>query len=79
LRARIARDANDYEARDLLGMRLLANGDAAAGLQQFIDLLQADRNWSDGLARKRLVAAFNVLDDADLVGTFRRKMSSLLF
>jgi putative thioredoxin len=79
LRARIARDANDYAARDLLGMRLLASGDAAAGLQQFIDLLAADRDWNDGLARKRLVTAFNVLDDADLVATFRRKMSSLLF
>lgn len=79
LRARIGRDENDYEARDLLGMRLLASGNAAEGLQQFIDLLQADRNWSDGLAKKRLVAAFSVLDDADLVGTYRRKMSSLLF
>ena len=57
----------------------LASGDAAGGLQLFIDILQADRNWNDGLAKKRLVAAFNVLDDADLVGTFRRKMSSLLF
>jgi len=79
LRARIARDENDYEARDLLGMRLLASGNAAEGLQQFIDLLQADRNWNEGLAKKRLVAAFSVLDDADLVGTYRRKMSALLF
>jgi putative thioredoxin len=79
LRARIARNANDYEARDLLGMRLLASGNAAEGLQLFIDLLQADRNWNEGQARKRLVAAFNVLDDADLVGTYRRKMSALLF
>ncbi|MGH8173283.1 MAG: thioredoxin [Rhodanobacteraceae bacterium] len=79
LRARIERNPADYEARDLLGMRLLAGGDAAGGLQIFIDLLQADRNWNDGQARKRLVAAFNVLDDADLVGTFRRKMSALLF
>ena len=42
-------------------------------------MLKADRNWNDGLARKHLVAAFNVLDDAELVGTYRRKMSSLLF
>ena len=79
LRERIARDANDYAARDLLGMRLLASGDAAGGLQQFIDLLAADRNWNDGLARKRLVSAFNILDDEELVAAFRRKMSALLF
>jgi len=39
----------------------------------------ADRTWNDGQAKKHLVAAFNVLDDAELVGTYRRKMSSLLF
>ena len=42
-------------------------------------MLKADRNWNDGQAKKHLVAAFNVLDDDELVGTYRRKMSSLLF
>lgn len=79
LRARIARDPSDFAARDLLGVRLLLDGDAAGGLDQFIDLLKVDRSWNDGQAKKRLVAAFSVLDDADLVGTYRRKMSSLLF
>ena len=79
LRARIERDDADHAARDLLGVRLLVGGDAEAGLEQFLAVLKADRHWNDGLARKRLVAAFNVLDDADLVGTYRRRMSSLLF
>jgi putative thioredoxin len=79
LRARIERDPNDHAARDLLGVRLLIDGEAAAGLDQFLAILQADRGWNDGQAKKRLVAAFSVLDDADLVGTYRRRMSSLLF
>ena len=79
LRARVERDADDHAARDLLGVRLLVGGDAEAGLEQFLAVLKADRHWNDGLARKRLVAAFNVLDDADLVGSYRRRMSSLLF
>jgi putative thioredoxin len=79
LRARIERDGDDHAARDLLGVRLLVGGDAEAGLEQFLTVLKTDRHWNDGLARKRLVAAFNVLDDADLVGTYRRRMSSLLF
>ena len=79
LRARIQRDPDDHAARDLLGVRLLLDGDPAAGLEQFLDLLKADRSWNDGQAKKRLVAAFNVVDDADIVGTYRRKMSSLLF
>lgn len=79
LRARIEHDPNDHAARDLLGVRLLIDGDAAAGLDQFLAVLQADRNWNEGGAKKRMIAAFSVLDDAELVGTYRRKMSSLLF
>ena len=79
LRRRIGQDPNDYAARDLLGVRLLLDGSPAEGLEQFLTVMAADRSWNDGLARKRLVAAFNVLDDADLVGTYRRRMSSLLF
>jgi putative thioredoxin len=79
LRARIERDPNDHAARDLLGVRLLIDGDAAAGLDQFIEVLKADRSWNEGQAKKRLIAAFNVLDDAELVGNYRRRMSSLLF
>jgi len=79
LRARIERDPGDHAARDLLGVRLLIDGETAAGLDQFLHVLQADRGWNEGQAKKRLIAAFNVVDDTDLVGTYRRKMSSLLF
>jgi putative thioredoxin len=79
LRTRIERDPTDHAARDLLGARLLIDGDAAGGLEQFLAILKNDRAWNDGQARKRLIAAFTVLDDADLVGAYRRKMSSLLF
>lgn len=79
LRARLARNADDHAARDLLGVRLLIEGDAAAGLDEFLDILGRQRDWNDGQAKKRLVAAFSVLDDADLVGTYRRRMSTLLF
>ena len=77
--ARIERDPADYGARDLLGVRLLLQGDLIGGLEQFLTILKADRAWNDGHAKKRLIAAFNVLDDAELVGAYRRKMSSLLF
>ena len=79
LRVRIAQDPNDHAARDLLGVRLLLDGDAAAGLDEFLHILRTARAWNDGAAKKRLIAAFSVLDDEDLVGTYRRKMASLLF
>jgi putative thioredoxin len=79
LKQRVAKDPADLAARDLLGLRLLLDGDPAGGLEHLLGVLIADRNWNDGQAKKHLVAAFNVLDDADLVGTYRRRMSSLLF
>jgi putative thioredoxin len=79
LEKRVAKDPADLAARDLLGLRLLLDGDTAGGLEQLLGVLAADRNWNDGQAKKHLVTAFNVLDDADLVGAYRRRMSSLLF
>jgi putative thioredoxin len=79
LEARIARDPADLVARDLLGVRLLIDGHSEAGLEQFLEILKADRSWNEGQAKKRLIAAFLVLDDAELVGNYRRRMSSLLF
>jgi putative thioredoxin len=79
LRQRVSANGDDWEARDLLGVRLLIEGDAAAGLDQFLDILKRQRDWKEGQAKKRLLAAFATLDDADMVGTYRRKMASLVF
>ena len=76
--AAIAADPADLRARHLLGVRELVAGDAEAGLQQFIEMLQRDRSFGEGLARKSLIDAFRVVEDEDLVSRYRRKMSSLL-
>lgn len=79
LQARLKQNPEDHAARDLLGVRLLIEGDAAAGLDEFLHILQKQRDWNEGQAKKRLIAAFATLDDEDLVGTYRRRMASLLF
>ncbi|SFS04828.1 thioredoxin [Dyella sp. OK004] len=79
LQQRVQVDAADWQARDLLGVRLLLADDAAAGLEQFLAILERARDWNDGAAKKRLLAAFATLDDAELVGRYRRRMASLLF
>jgi putative thioredoxin len=79
LRARLNENPNDHAARDLLGVRLLLDGAAAAGMDEFLQILKQQRDWNEGQAKKRLLAAFNVLDDEDLVGAYRRRMASLLF
>ncbi|KRG37332.1 thioredoxin [Stenotrophomonas panacihumi] len=75
----LAADANDLRARHLLGVRLLVEGQDEAALSEFIELLRRDRNYSEGLPKKTLIDAFRVIEDEDLVGQYRRKMSSLLF
>ncbi len=79
LEQRIETNADDLEARFLLGIFKLLDGDAASGLDQFLEMLKRDRKYGEDLGRKSLIEAFRLIDDQDLVGTYRRKMSSLLF
>jgi len=79
LDARIAANGDDLEARHLRGVQLLLAGQDSAALDQFIALLERDPNFAGGLPRKLLVDAFKVIDDAALVGSYRRRMAALLF
>lgn len=79
LEAAIAADPANLDARHLLGVHLIVAGDAEAGLEQFIEMLQRDRDFNDGLPRKALIDAFQIVEDPAVVGRYRRKMASLLF
>jgi len=78
LESAVAANAGDLRARYLLGVQHLMAGDAEAGLQQFLEMLQRDRNFDGGLPRQALLDAFRIVEDADVVGRYRRKMASLL-
>ncbi len=78
LQTAIAADENDLRARHLLGVHHIVAGRSEDGLEQFIEMLRRDRAYQDGLARRTLIDAFRILEDEDLVGRYRRKMSSLL-
>jgi putative thioredoxin len=79
LLARIERDPHDFAARDGIGVRQLLGGDAADAMQQWLAILAASRDWNEGLARKRLLDAFRIVDDDALVTATRQQMASLLF
>ena len=78
LEAAIAANPDDLRARHLLGVHRIVAGDAEAGLEQFLDMLRRNRQYEDGLPRKALLDAFQVIEDQDLVGRARRRMASLL-
>ncbi len=79
LRQAIAANPGDQRARHLLGAMDVVEGRCQDGLEQFLEMLRIDRNFEDGLPRRALIDAFRVVEDEDLVGTYRRKMASLLF
>jgi putative thioredoxin len=78
LEAAIDSNPDDLRARHLLGVQRIVAGDAEAGLEQFLEMLRRNRGFEDGLPRKALIDAFRIVDDEDLVGRYRRRMSSLL-
>ena len=79
LDARIAADDADLAARHLRGVQHLLAGEDQAALDQFLAMLRLDRTYDDGLPRKALIDAFNVIEDPALVSQYRRKMAALLF
>ena len=68
----------NLKARHLRGVQLLLGGHDEAALAQFLEMLRIDRGFEEGLPRKALIDAFNVISDEDLVGQYRRRMASLL-
>jgi putative thioredoxin len=79
LARQLAADPQDQRARHLLGVHRLVAGDEEGALQEFLTLLEQDKDWQDGLPRRLLLDAFAVVSDPVLVGRFRRRMASLLF
>jgi putative thioredoxin len=77
--AAIAANPGDLHARHLLGVHQVLDGEPREGLEQFLAMLRQDRQFESGLPRKALLEAFRIVEDADLVGEYRRKMASLLF
>jgi len=64
--------------RELAARRVLA-GEHAAAMDMLLCLMQTDRAYGDNAAHKDLLAVFDLTDDPVLVGSYRRKLSSMLY
>ena len=79
LERRVAADADDLDARDLLAARLAVTGDAEGALGQYLEILRRDRRYGDEAGRKGLLAVFELLGNAGpLVNRYRSQMFNLL-
>lgn len=80
LRARVAADPSDHQARFDLAQALYATGQVEAAIDELLDLFRRDRDWNDGAAKTQLFTIFDALKPNDpLVAKGRRKLSSMIF
>ncbi len=80
LRERLAKDADDHEARVDLAMALFAGGNRQGAIDELIEAIRRDREWNDQAARKQLLKFFEALGPKDpLTVSTRRRLSSILF
>ncbi len=80
LKARLARDPKDHQARLDLATALFAAGEREAAIDQLLDSVRRDREWSEQAARKQLVKFFEAIGLGDpLTVQSRKRLSSILF
>ncbi len=80
LRARLADDADDHEARLELATALFGSGEREAAVDELLTLFKRDRDWDEQAARKQLVKFFEAMGPTDpLTLSARRRLSSLMF
>ena len=80
LRAKLAADPKDAQARFDLALALNAKGDREGALDELLAIVRKDRKFNDDGARKQLLQLFDAwgaADPATIAG--RQRLSSLLF
>jgi len=78
-RAALAAEPGNSAARHALASHHAADGDYGAALEEWLTLMQRDRMYGDDVARRSMLAVFELLGSEDeRVAPFRRRMASLL-
>ncbi|WP_187431784.1 Chaperedoxin [Roseobacter fucihabitans] len=80
LRAAVAANPGDPQARFDLALALHANGDVEGAVGELLELFRRDREWNDGAAKAQLFTIFEALKANDpIMLNGRRKLSSMIF
>jgi putative thioredoxin len=80
LRAAVAADPDDRQARFDLALALHAAGKVDEAVDTLLDLFRLDREWNDGAAKAQLMILFDALKPTDpIVLKGRRRLSSMIF
>ncbi|WP_419906978.1 thioredoxin [Hoeflea sp.] len=80
LKARLAANPNDHEARFDMAKILNVQGDREEAAEHLLHIMKTDRQWEDDGARKQLLTFFEAWGPTDpATVSARRKLSSLMF
>jgi putative thioredoxin len=80
LREKIKADPKNIEARFDLAQALAGAEKYAEALQEFLEVVKADRKFKDDGARKAMIQIFEVLDSDDpLTDKYRSELAAVLF
>ncbi|UUL84291.1 tetratricopeptide repeat protein [Sphingomonas qomolangmaensis] len=80
LEAQVAANPDDHALRYELAGGQMAAGERDAAADHLLHIVAADREWSDGAARQRLLKLFEVVGLEDpWVSSQRRRLSAILF
>jgi putative thioredoxin len=80
LKAKVAAEPADHQARYDLALALFARGGSEAAVAELLELVRRNRGWNDEAARKHLLKIFDALGPAHpLTVSTRRQLSSILF
>jgi putative thioredoxin len=80
LRARLAQNPDDHEARLELATALFGSGQREAAIDELLASFKRDRNWNEAAARKQLIKFFEAMGPTDpLTQSARRRLSALMF
>jgi len=80
LRARLASNPDDHEARFELATALFGSGERETAIGELLTLFKRDREWNEQAARKQLLKFFEAMGPTDpLTLSGRRRLSAQMF
>ncbi len=80
LRAQVAANPDDHQARHDLAMALIAKGDGEGAMEELLELFRRDREWNEGAAKEQLFKLFESLGPKNAAAQKgRRRLSSMIF